>query len=101
MKDTKACSTKSGCCWNYKHEIVGAIFILIATLLTIFTVNSLGILGMFIVGAMLLCCKHSRCNCSCHCGCCNDLSTQHCDTKGTHEHEKAHKKPAASAKAKK
>lgn len=41
-------------------EVLGFILLLIATLLTIFTFNGLGILGMFFVG-LALCCHHKFC----------------------------------------
>ena len=42
----------SGCCWN-AHSIVGGVFIVIATILTLITQSGFGILGLFLVGAIL------------------------------------------------
>ena len=87
MKDTKACAVKS-CCWG-KHEIIGTIFIIVATILTILTHNSFGILGMFIVGVMLL--RNQHCNCYCHSSCHTETT---CDDKTHGKHHNAMEKPA-------
>ena len=53
------------CMWAYRLEILGLALIIIATLLTIATANSLGIAAMFLVALVL--CAH---RCVCH-KCCN------------------------------
>tara|TARA_Y100000588_G_C14118054_1_gene866079 strand:+ start:375 stop:602 length:228 start_codon:yes stop_codon:yes gene_type:complete len=61
MSDSK----KILCClWNYRLEILGLVLIVIATILTIATSNSLGIAAMFVVALVL--CAH---RCVCH-NCC-------------------------------
>jgi hypothetical protein len=60
--DTEKCGTT---CWtHHRAKIAGAIFIIVATLLTLLTLNGFGILGMFIVGLML--CRRDCCS---YCGC--------------------------------
>lgn len=56
------------CCWGYRHELLGLVLVVLATLLTIVTGNSLGIFAMFLVGAVLFChkCWFRHCNCPCH-----------------------------------
>ncbi|MCH9689346.1 MAG: hypothetical protein K0U24_07375 [Gammaproteobacteria bacterium] len=52
MKKHKACGMTSEC-WSGFTKVLGIGFIIVATILTLITMNGLGILGMFIVGAML------------------------------------------------
>lgn len=61
MKHEKKC----GADWSHRTRIVGAVFILLATVLTLLTLNGLGILGMFAVGCMMCHCKTSCCACPC------------------------------------
>ena len=49
------------CLSSHRGEIVGAIFIILATLLTVLTFSGLGILGMFATGLFLCCHKHMCC----------------------------------------
>ena len=80
MKDSKYCRMTS-CCWGYRHEILGLILLIIATLLTISTYNSCGIVAMFLVGTILCCYKYL--------GCYKAYNGDHCDinchTEAEHE----------------
>lgn len=60
MKGEKSCRVMS-CCWHMRYEIVGVILLVLATLMTLFTLSSLGIAAMFIVGAWLCCHKYCMC----------------------------------------
>lgn len=65
LKDNKW----SGCCWNHKYEMLGIVFLVIATVLTIIAWDSFGIVAMFVVGLVLLGHKHFcyfGCRCHCH-----------------------------------
>ena len=81
-KDTKKCDVMSGC-WTHRSQVLGAVFLVIAAILTLLTLNGFGILGMFLVGIML--CRRksmeSCCGCSCH-SMMDDkcTSTEHKDT---------------------
>jgi hypothetical protein len=75
MKDEK-CGFKSAWC-HHRAKIVGAFFLLVATILTLLTLNGFGILGMFLVGLML-CRHHTACHCHCHETCSEGASG--CDT---------------------
>ncbi|MCH9755828.1 MAG: hypothetical protein K0U37_01380 [Gammaproteobacteria bacterium] len=68
MKDAKKCGMTSEC-WSGFARLLGAAFIVTATILTLVTMNGLGILGMFIVGGML--CRR-KCPCGPHHGHCHD-----------------------------
>ena len=57
MKNSKYCQM-TACCWAFRHELIGIILLAIATFLTIVTVNSFGIVAMFLVGAVLCCYRH-------------------------------------------
>ncbi|OGV30200.1 MAG: hypothetical protein A3E88_01280 [Legionellales bacterium RIFCSPHIGHO2_12_FULL_35_11] len=62
MLKKKDCKVRE-CFKSHRRELVGAIFLVLATLLTILTLSGLGIIGMFAVGLMLccnghICCKH-------------------------------------------
>jgi hypothetical protein len=58
---------------THARSVIGVILIIVATLLTLVTFSGLGILAMFIVGAMLSC-HHKWCCRGCNCGCCNETS---------------------------
>tara|TARA_R110002126_G_scaffold239409_1_gene382603 strand:- start:29319 stop:29624 length:306 start_codon:yes stop_codon:yes gene_type:complete len=76
--------------------VVGAVFIVAATILTLLTMNGLGILGMFFVGIML--CRHKMMKCPC----CHMHG--HCHTEAGGEvvsKPEAKVKPKAKAKPKK
>lgn len=80
MDHMKSCDTKSDCKMHW-CSIFGVIFILLATVLTLFTLNGLGILGMFLVGLMFCCHKKmsSRGCCAC-CKCCDTSEKGVCHT---------------------
>ena len=66
MKNKKYCEAKA-CCWSYRHELLGVILLILATVLTVITCNSFGIVAMFFVGLVLcghkyLCCHGSHCH---------------------------------------
>jgi len=68
MKDKKYCDTTAQC-WGYRHELIGLVLLVLATILTVVTFSSLGIVAMFIVGLVMCCHKHlGRHCCDCHCG---------------------------------
>ena len=75
MKDCKI----TGDCKMHWCGIFGAIFIVLATILTLFTLSGLGILGMFLVGLMFCCHKkmssHGCCSC---CKCCGTVEKAEC-----------------------
>ena len=73
MEKTKKGDAK---CTSHRCEILGIIFLAVATILTLLTFSGVGILGMFIVGMMFCCHKHwhgKRCYCGCSC-CSDDTS---------------------------
>jgi len=72
MKNSKLCDA-TGSCWGHRHELLGIILIILATILTIYTWSGIGIAVMFIVGALLCCYKCF----SCHCGHCCDSKDGH------------------------
>lgn len=57
------------CCSSHRCEIVGIIFLALATVLTLITLNGMGIFGLFIVGVLMCCHKHMGCR-KCNCECC-------------------------------
>ena len=99
MDNMKECKI-TGDCKMHWCGIFGAIFIVLATILTLFTLSGFGILGMFLVGLMFCCHKHmsSRSCCSC-CKCCGPSEMEECDTtkvvKVVAEKKKADKKAGA------
>ena len=77
MNKGEECKT-SGC--KHGATIGGVILLIIATILTLITLNGIAIFGMFVVGVMLLCHKRIRCGSSaCPC-CCNDKCETVCET---------------------
>lgn len=66
MKDTHKHHIK--CFWSCRFELIGVVLLILATLLTILTLNSVGIAAMFLVGLVLCCYKHFSCSFSgvCH-----------------------------------
>lgn len=66
------------CCTSHRCEILGIIFLAIATILTLLTFSGVGILGMFIVGLVFCTHKHlSYRRCHCGCSCCS--ADSNCD----------------------
>ena len=59
-KDDKGCHSQT-------TAFLGIVFIVAATILTLFTLDGFGIFGMFLVGVMLL--RKACCSSSCGCGC--------------------------------
>lgn len=64
MKSKSDCSSTKRC-WGYRHEVIGMVLLVLATLLTLFTGNGFGIAAMFVVGFGLCCYKCFACHC-CH-----------------------------------
>lgn len=86
MKNEKKCGSD----WTQRTRIVGAVFIVLATVLTLLTLNGLGILGMFAVGCMMCHCKSSHCSCPCcNPNACKDDSSCHEEcSESTTKHKK-------------
>ena len=61
----------TSCCWGYRHELLGIVLLVLATILTLITGNGFGIFAMFIVGLGLCCHK-----CFSHRHCCH--TDDHC-----------------------
>jgi hypothetical protein len=61
MDNLENCDKKA-CCWAYRHELLGIILLVLATILTIVTGNGFGIFAMFIAGICLCCYKHICCH---------------------------------------
>lgn len=93
----KLCKTGS-CCTTHRSEIFGAIFLAVATVLTLFTYSGAGIFGMFMVG-LILCirkqfgCKTCGCGANCECCCSMDMTTSEVPAKPVTPRKKT-KKPA-------
>lgn len=51
----------NACCTSHRCEILGAVLLAIATILTVLTYSGLGIFGMFLVGLVFCCHKHWSC----------------------------------------
>ena len=81
MKDSKYCKI-TACCWDYRHELLGLVLLIIATFLTIATSNSFGIIAMFLVGGVLCCYRHLCCHAHHHEGHCH-TGEGSCDTGST------------------
>ena len=99
MDDMKDCKM-SGDCKMQWCGIFGIVFIVLATILTLFTLSGFGILGMFIVGLMFCCHKHmSKKSCCCCCKCCDTSDMGECEmpkkVKAAPEKKKAEKKTNA------
>lgn len=72
MENKEQCKIKS-CCSTHGCSIAGIILLVLATILTLITLNGAGILGLFIAGVVL--CLHKNICCKmCHCGCMNNKS---------------------------
>ena len=60
VKDEKSCHSQTA-------AFLGVVFIVVATLLTLFTLDGFGIFGLFLVGILLLkksCCAGCKCGCN-------------------------------------
>lgn len=88
------------CGWGYRHELLGVVLVVLATILTLFTGNSLGIFGMFLVGLALFCRKGWHCNCPCH-GQEHAHSNDHCHSLVEDFHLEKAPKPARKTRVKK
>ena len=78
MEECKSSSCKHG------STIGGIVLLVIATILTLITLNGIAIFGMFLVGIMLLCHKKWRCGSECPCcteGSCDTTKGKKCSTK--------------------
>ena len=89
MEISKIC--KSEKCWASRFEILGLVFLIIATVLTIIAWSSLGIVAMFVVGLVLIGHKHF-CYIGCHSSCHSEGES--CEKECHSKHEKAVKEPA-------
>lgn len=87
---------KNGSCWDSRYEILGLVFLIIATVLTIAAWSSLGIVAMFAVGLVLIGHKHFcyiGCHSSCHTSNCHS-EDESCEKESSSKHEKTAKEPA-------
>ena len=88
------------CCWGYRHELLGLILLVLATILTIITCNSFGIVAMFLVGLVLCCYRYMCCYC-CHTHAHCHVSEEECSVLALEKEEKPQvKKSATKAKTK-
>ncbi|MCX7117614.1 MAG: hypothetical protein NTW94_06895 [Legionellales bacterium] len=94
MKDSKYCRI-TACCWDYRHELLGLILLIIATFLTIITCNTFGIIAMFLVGGVMCCYRQFCCHAHHHDNHCHSMD--HCGDKDSTEGNEA-KKPANKSK---
>ena len=90
MKNKKYCEITS-CCWGYRHELIGIILLILATILTLATCNSMGIFAMFLVGVVLFChkCWFWHCHMDSHC----HSSEDECGVENIEKEPKMVKKP--------
>lgn len=72
MDNKEACKSKEAC-HTPRCKIIGAIMLVIATILTLITLNGLAIFGMFVVGLVFCCHQHfmSKCCCVTSSSCCD------------------------------
>ncbi len=80
MDDKKECKI-AACCKSNCCGIIGMILVVLATILTLITLNGAGILGMFVAGLVFCCHKHMSskgCCPGCRCGCCSSEDTMVC-----------------------
>jgi hypothetical protein len=98
-KDKKCCSMLDVVKYK-KSQVFGLFLLVLATLLTFFSYEGLGILGMFLVGLCLF--KGHVWGCKCNCGCCNKSHHDSCCAIGECDDIKveAKAKPKAKPKAK-
>lgn len=76
MDENKRCS-RMHCIIKYRFELIGLALIGLATILTVVSMDSLGIVAMFIIGALL--CAHQYCLKSCGSNASQDAEM--CETK--------------------
>ena len=69
--DKTQCNTASSCCGKHGSMICGVILLVIASILTLITLNGLAIFGMFLVGIVMTCHKHLRSSCDNSDPCCD------------------------------
>ena len=80
MDDKKECKI-AACCKSNCYGIMGMILVVLATILTLVTLNGAGILGMFLAGLVFCCHKHmssKSCCLGCRCGCCSSEEEMVC-----------------------
>ena len=63
------------CVWAHRYQLLGLVLMVLATILTILTLDSFGIAVMFIVGLLLLIHKQMQGRC----GCCPCTKDEVCD----------------------
>ena len=99
VKDGKTCGL-TGSFWSHRSKLVGSVFLIVATILTLLTLNGFGIFGMFLVGA-ILCRRGSMCGCHCHESCSEHDSSCDMESCGTDavQAKPAVKKAAAKKQA--
>jgi len=95
-KDSGSCSVRSYCS-THCVEVVGLILLVVATFLTLVTLNGFGILGLFIVGLLLVTHKNWSCA-SCACPCHSNMECKPCAPE--EKHPRVEKHTAGTAKAK-
>lgn len=80
-------SKHAKCGWDLRFEIIGVVLLIIATLLTIVTLNGFGIAALFASGVVL--CVFNKC-----CGyvCSSTMPSSMCDGKDSTATEKNKKK---------
>lgn len=91
-----------GCCASHRVEILGVIMLAIATVLTLYTLSSAGIFGMFLVGVVFCTHKHfgsGMCGCGPTCGCCS--TAMDCDVPQSIAHHVTHTPKKATTTRKK
>ncbi len=76
MENKKDCKV-SACCRTHGCKIVGALVLVLATILTLITYDGMGIFGLFVVGLVFCCHRQMSCR-SCSCGCCTTDNTECC-----------------------
>jgi len=78
MDDKKSCTESC----NTSHcKIIGGAFLVVATILTLITLNGLAVFGMFLSGLFFCGCKHmmsKRCCCTDKSLCCDVKSSSEC-----------------------
>ncbi len=81
MQKSKANKTDV-CCTSHWCQILGILFLVVATVLTLLTFSGIGIFGLFIVGLVFCFHKHwghTHCSHGEH-GCCDETISTTCST---------------------